>query len=47
MLRLVFAIDRWVRVYTRELLHAPVHLGLVLWPRAWVALGRLPRHASL
>jgi hypothetical protein len=36
MLRLVFAIDRWV--YVRELLHALMHLGLVLWPLAWVAV---------
>jgi len=39
MLRLVFAIDRWV--YTRELLHALMHLGLVLWPLAWLGFGRL------
>jgi Dolichyl-phosphate-mannose-protein mannosyltransferase len=31
-LRLVLAIDRWV--YVRELLHALLHLGLVLWPLA-------------
>jgi hypothetical protein len=41
MLRLIFAIDRWVWVYVRELLHALMHLGLVLWPLAWVAFGRL------
>jgi hypothetical protein len=29
MLRLIFAIDRWVWVYARELLHALMHLGLV------------------
>jgi 4-amino-4-deoxy-L-arabinose transferase-like glycosyltransferase len=39
MLRLIFAIDRWV--YVRELLHALLHLGLVLWPLAWLAFGRL------
>jgi hypothetical protein len=41
MLRLIFAIDRWVWVYARELLHALMHLGLVLWPLAWMAFGRL------
>ena len=41
MLRLIFAIDRWAWVYARELLHALLHLGLVLWPLAWVAFGRL------
>jgi 4-amino-4-deoxy-L-arabinose transferase-like glycosyltransferase len=45
MLRLIFSIDRWVWVYTRELLHALLHLGLVLWPLVWVALGRLPARA--
>jgi hypothetical protein len=45
MLRLVFAIDRWVWVYTRELLHALMHLGLVLWPLAWLAFGRLSARA--
>jgi dolichyl-phosphate-mannose-protein mannosyltransferase len=45
MLRLVFAIDRWVWVYTRELLHALMHLGLVLWPLAWVAFGQLSTRA--
>jgi 4-amino-4-deoxy-L-arabinose transferase-like glycosyltransferase len=45
MLRLLFAIDRWVWVYTRELLHALLHLGLVLWPLAWLAFGRLSARA--
>jgi hypothetical protein len=45
MLRLVFAIERWVWVYTRELLHALMHLGLVLWPLAWVGFGRLSTRA--
>jgi Dolichyl-phosphate-mannose-protein mannosyltransferase len=45
MLRLIFAIDRWGGVYTRELLHALMHLGLVLWPLAWVAFGRLSTRA--
>jgi hypothetical protein len=45
MLRLIFAIDRWVWVYVRELLHALMHLGLVLWPLAWVAFGRLSTRA--
>jgi hypothetical protein len=39
MLRLILAIDRWV--YVRELLHALLHLGLVLWPLAWVLVARL------
>lgn len=39
MLRLILAIDRWV--YVRELLHAILHLGLVLWPLAWMAFGQL------
>jgi Dolichyl-phosphate-mannose-protein mannosyltransferase len=43
MLRLVLAIDRWV--YVRELLHALLHLGLVLWPLAWMAFGRLSTRA--
>jgi Dolichyl-phosphate-mannose-protein mannosyltransferase len=43
MLRLVLAIDRWV--YVRELLHALLHLGLVCWPLAWMAFGRLSRRA--
>jgi 4-amino-4-deoxy-L-arabinose transferase-like glycosyltransferase len=43
MLRLILAIDRWV--YVRELLHALLHLGLVLWPLAWVAFGRLSTRA--
>jgi 4-amino-4-deoxy-L-arabinose transferase-like glycosyltransferase len=30
MLRLILAVDRWV--YVRELLHALLHLGVVLWP---------------
>jgi hypothetical protein len=45
MLRLVFAIERWVWVYTRELLHALMHLGLVLWPLAWIAFGQLSTRA--
>ena len=45
MLRLIFAIDRWVWVYVRELLHALLHLGLVLWPLAWMAFGRLSTRA--
>jgi hypothetical protein len=45
MLRLIFAIDRWVWVYARELLHALLHLGLVLWPLAWVGFGRLSTRA--
>jgi Dolichyl-phosphate-mannose-protein mannosyltransferase len=44
-LRLVFVIDRWVGVYTRELLHALMHLGRVLWPLAWVGFGRLSTRA--
>jgi len=28
-------------VYIRELLHALLHLGVVLWPLAWMAFGRL------
>jgi hypothetical protein len=43
MLRLIFAIDRWV--YVQELLHALLHLGLVLWPLAWVMFGRLSTRA--
>jgi hypothetical protein len=38
-LRLIFAISGWVSV--RELLHALSHLGLVLWPLAWMAFGGL------
>jgi hypothetical protein len=45
MLRLIFAIDRWVWVYARELLHALVHLGLVLWPLVWMAFGRVSTRA--
>jgi 4-amino-4-deoxy-L-arabinose transferase-like glycosyltransferase len=45
MLRLIFAIDRWVWVYVRELLHALMHLGLVLWPLAWLAFGQLSTRA--
>jgi hypothetical protein len=45
MLRLIFAIERWVWVYVRELLHALLHLGLALWPLAWVAFGRLSTRA--
>jgi 4-amino-4-deoxy-L-arabinose transferase-like glycosyltransferase len=45
MLRLIFAIDRWVWVYVRELLHALMHLGLVLWPLAWMAFGQLSTRA--
>jgi hypothetical protein len=43
MLRLILAIDRLV--YVRELLHALLHLGLVLWPLAWVLSGRLSTRA--
>ena len=43
MLRLIFAIDRWVWVYVRELLHALMHLGLVLSPLVWIAFGQLSR----
>jgi hypothetical protein len=43
MLRLILAIDRWV--YVRELLHALLHLGVVLWPLAWVLFGRLSTRA--
>ena len=45
MLRLIFAIDRWVWVYVRELLHALLHLGLVLWPLTWLVFGRLSTRA--
>ena len=45
MLRLIFAIERWVWVYVRELLHALMHLGLVLWPLAWIAFGQLSTRA--
>jgi hypothetical protein len=45
MLRLILAIDRWV--YVRELLHALLHLGLILWPLAWVLFGRLSTRALL
>ena len=45
MLRLIFAIDRWVWVYVRELLHALMHPGLVLWPLAWMAFGKLSTRA--
>jgi hypothetical protein len=45
MLRLLFAIDRWAWVYVRELLHALMHLGLVLWPLAWMAFGQLSARA--
>jgi Dolichyl-phosphate-mannose-protein mannosyltransferase len=45
MLRLIFAIDRWGWVYLRELLHALLHLGLVLWPLTWLAFGRLSARA--
>ena len=44
MLRLIFAIDRWVWVYVRELLHAMMHLGLVLSPLVWMAFGQLSMH---
>ena len=37
MLLPIFAIDRWVWVYARELLHALMHLGLVLSPDHWLA----------
>jgi hypothetical protein len=40
MLRLIFAIDRWGWVYIRELLHALMHLGLVLCPLAWMAFAQ-------
>ena len=45
MLRLILAIDQWV--YVRELLHALLHLGLVLWPLAWVMFGRLSTRALI
>jgi 4-amino-4-deoxy-L-arabinose transferase-like glycosyltransferase len=45
MLRLILAIDRWV--YVRELLHALLHLGLVLWPLAWVMFGRRSTRALI
>jgi hypothetical protein len=38
-LRLIIALSG--RVYVRELLHALLCLGLVLWPLAWMAFGRL------
>jgi hypothetical protein len=38
-LRLIIALSG--RVYVRELLHALLRLGLVLWPLAWMAFGRL------
>ena len=44
-LRLILAIDQWV--YVRELLHALLHLGLVLWPLAWVMFGRLSTRALI
>jgi hypothetical protein len=43
MLRLILAVDRWV--YVRELLHALLHLGVVLWPLAWVLFSRLSTRA--
>jgi hypothetical protein len=45
MLRLIFAISGWV--YVRELLHALLHLGLILWPLAWMAFRRLSTRALL
>jgi Dolichyl-phosphate-mannose-protein mannosyltransferase len=45
MLRLIFSIDRWVWVYVRELLHALLHLGLVLWPLTWLVFARLSTRA--
>jgi Dolichyl-phosphate-mannose-protein mannosyltransferase len=45
MLPLIFSIDRWVWVYVRELLHALLHLGLVLWPLTWLVLGQLSTRA--
>jgi hypothetical protein len=38
-LRLIFALSG--RVYVRGLLHALSSLGLVLWPPAWMAFGRI------
>jgi hypothetical protein len=40
-LHLLLAISGWT--YVRELLHVLLHLGLVLWPIAWTAFGRLSR----
>jgi 4-amino-4-deoxy-L-arabinose transferase-like glycosyltransferase len=45
MVRLIFAIDRWVWGYVRELRHALMHLGLVRWPLAWMAFGQLSTRA--
>jgi hypothetical protein len=42
-LRLLLAISGWI--YVRELLHVLLHLGLILWPLAWTAFGRLSKHA--
>ena len=44
-LRLLLAISGWR--YVQELLHLLLHLGLVLWPLAWTAFGRLSRHALI
>jgi Dolichyl-phosphate-mannose-protein mannosyltransferase len=44
-LRVVLAISGWI--YVRELLHALLHLGLVLWPLAWCAFRSLSTRALL
>jgi len=44
-MRLLLAISGWR--YVEELLHLLLHLGLVLWPLAWTAFGRLTRHALI
>jgi Dolichyl-phosphate-mannose-protein mannosyltransferase len=44
-LRLLLAISGWR--YVEELLHLLLHLGLVLWPLAWAAFGRLSRRALI
>jgi Dolichyl-phosphate-mannose-protein mannosyltransferase len=44
-LRLLLAISGWR--YVEELLHLLLHLGLVLWPLAWTAFGRLSRRALI
>jgi hypothetical protein len=45
MLRFLVAVSGWV--YVRELLHALLHLGLVLWPLVWTAFGRLSTRALI
>jgi len=44
-LRLLLAISGWR--YVQELLHLLLNLGLVLWPLAWTAFGRLSRRALI